>query len=224
MAKRSRRKPTPPPVHLNVRTVPVGDLRPNPWNPNTMTPEEERAVGESIDLYGFLDPVTVRPIARGKYQILDGEHRWRAAKRAGRETVLVNVLDVPDDLTAKKLTLILNQRGGPDRVELARLLAELQRELGKDVGKGLPYTADELASIIATADARWRENEAPTSGGPPLAPGAPGDAVIHFVVPSAAAPVVERALKAVPGMAADDRPARLAAICQAFLDSPEEQA
>ncbi len=66
---------------LKIQTVEVGKLHPNPWNPNRQDARTFEAERESIRNYGFIDPVTVRehPTINGEFEIIDGEHRWRAA-------------------------------------------------------------------------------------------------------------------------------------------------
>lgn len=54
------------------------DVQPNPWNPNKMNERQFAAELESIMHNGFLDPVTVREHAMEGYEIIDGEHRWKA--------------------------------------------------------------------------------------------------------------------------------------------------
>src|SRR4051812_11413932 len=81
-------------------------LIPNPWNPNKMNAFMYSKALESIQLYGFLDPLLVRPFGNGVYQIIDGEHRWRAACDLGQSSFPCVVREC-DDATAKKLTIVL---------------------------------------------------------------------------------------------------------------------
>lgn len=141
---------------LTIVHVPIDSLRPNPWNPNEQTPRVNEAVRESIEEFGFLDAVLVRPHPDGGYEIVDGEHRWDAAKDAGLDTVAVTVRHLTDT-QAKRLTIILNEtRGQADAVGLATLLAGLADEMPLDqLILGLPYTPDELADHIKMADLDW---------------------------------------------------------------------
>jgi len=141
---------------LEVLVVDVGDLRPNPWNPNQQTPRVSAAVQESIERFGFIDPVLVRPHPDGGYEIVDGEHRWDAAKDAGHDQVAVIVRDLTDD-EAKKLTIILNEtRGTADVIGLATLLDDLSKSLSpEELILGLPYQPDELSDLIQMAELDW---------------------------------------------------------------------
>lgn len=142
---------------LDLQEVPVGALRPNTWNPNEQTPRVSAAVRESIDAFGFIDPVLVRPHPDGDgYEIVDGEHRWQAAIDNGDSEVAVIVRDL-SDTDAKRLTVILNEtRGQADVIGLATLLDSLAQEMPVDeLIMGLPYTPDELGDLIKMADLDW---------------------------------------------------------------------
>lgn len=64
-------------------SVPVDSIRPNDYNPNRMNDRQYAAELESIQHFGFLDPITIRETDHG-YVIIDGEHRWRAIKEIMR--------------------------------------------------------------------------------------------------------------------------------------------
>lgn len=127
-------------------------LHANPWNPNAMTERQLAAERESIELHGFVDPVTVRPHGRG-YEIIDGEHRVRVARELGLERVPAVVLEIDDDTTARRLTLALGNHGNPEDRALRELLNDLQPILGDDLALGLPFTEGELAGLLADAPA-----------------------------------------------------------------------
>ena len=67
-------------------------LVPDEANPNEMSEREFNVLKETIREVGFIDPVTVAPLQDGKYSIVGGEHRWRAAKDLGMESVPADVL------------------------------------------------------------------------------------------------------------------------------------
>ena len=88
-------------IELKFLTVGVGLLRPNPWNTNTVGAANFEKLKTSIDRLGFFKPVLVREVAGGFYEILGGEHRWRAAVEQGRETIAINSVGKIDDVLAK---------------------------------------------------------------------------------------------------------------------------
>lgn len=128
-------------------------IDPNPWNPNKQTPRVQEATRESIGRFGFIDPVTVRahPDIEGRWQIIDGEHRWRAAVDLGLKKIAATVLDVSDS-EAKKLTIVLNEtRGEADTMDLAMLLAEIKVD-DPNLLEALPYTQEQLDNLVGLAD------------------------------------------------------------------------
>ena len=138
---------------LTTQEVAVEHLHPNPWNPNRMTARTFEAERESIGKFGFIDPVTARPHPdlTGQYQIIDGEHRWRAATELGFEAVPVVVLELGDP-EAKKLTVVLNEtRGSANTVDLAVLLADVG-EHDANLIEALPYDEAQLTNLLAIAD------------------------------------------------------------------------
>lgn len=79
-----------------LRDLPVGEIGPNPHQPRQVFDEESLAsLTASIRELGVLQPVLVRPGSDGRYELIAGERRWRAARRAGLPTIpaLVKVLD-----------------------------------------------------------------------------------------------------------------------------------
>jgi len=135
---------------VEQRSVSVDMLRPNSWNTNQMTPENEAKLDVSVDRFGVYKPIVVRPHPSGEgYEILGGQHRWESARRKGMlEVPIVNVGPVSDTV-AKEIGLVDNGRyGEDDTLALSRLLKELGAE---DVGSFLPYTDSELENILAAS-------------------------------------------------------------------------
>lgn len=163
-------------AELQQLTVPVAAIHPNPWNPNRMTERVKEAARESIRLYGFIDPLTVRPHPErdGEYQILDGEHRWLVAPEEGYEELPVIVLRDLSEAQAKKLTVILNEtRGEADVALLGKLLADIRRDVDEDeLRLGLPYSDAELKHLTEIGDVDWDQFERDLAGrqqpAPPL--------------------------------------------------------
>ena len=144
---------------LEHKQVDPKKLHPNPWNPNKMDDATLAAERQSIATFGFIDPITVRPMPKkqGHFQIIDGEHRWKIATEDKLATVPVVVLEL-DDTAAKKLTIVLNEtRGQADTVLLSSLLNELAGELGDDLGVALRWSGKELDSILAVGGDDWEE-------------------------------------------------------------------
>jgi len=133
--------------------IPREKLHPNPWNPNHMKPRQQSAVAESVETYGQVLELLVRPHPdiSGEYQVIDGEHRLNILP----EIAFCNVIHGLPDADAKKLTIVMNEtRGSADKVELAQLLADLNSEMDNLVN-ALPYSQAELDELIELAKVDW---------------------------------------------------------------------
>ena len=114
-----------------LRQLPVELIVPNPNQPRRRFDEEAlSALAGSLGERGVLQPVLVRPVPGGTYELIAGERRWRAARLAGLETVPALVRP-HDDAQSLELALIENMaREDLNPVEEARACALLVEELG----------------------------------------------------------------------------------------------
>ncbi len=88
--------------------LPVGALQPGKYQPRTrMDPGSLEDLAASIKAQGLIQPISVRPVAGGRYEIIAGERRWRAAQIADLTEVPVLIRDIPDD-AALAMSLIEN--------------------------------------------------------------------------------------------------------------------
>jgi ParB family transcriptional regulator, chromosome partitioning protein len=122
-----------------LRQLPVDLIVPNPDQPRRRFDEEGLvALSESIRERGVLQPVLVRPLPAGNYELIAGERRWRAAAVAGLETMPA-IVRVDTTATTLELALIENMaREDLNPVEEARACEALTEELGlsrEDVGR-----------------------------------------------------------------------------------------
>lgn len=107
----------------------------------------------SIEKLGFFKPILARELDGGQFEILGGEHRWRAAMEQGISTVPVISVGKISDLVAKQMSLVDNERyGEDDQVALQRLIEEIQSELDYQLSEIAPYD-DELAATLARESA-----------------------------------------------------------------------
>ena len=134
------------------QSLPIYKVEPNPDQPRKeFDPEELENLAESIRVHGLIQPLTVREMPTGYYQIIAGERRWRAARLAKLSEVPVVVIDA-DDRKAMELALIENlQRQDLNPVEEAlgyKALMEdyglTQEEAAARVGKSRPAVANAL--------------------------------------------------------------------------------
>jgi ParB family chromosome partitioning protein len=115
----------------DLRSLPVDLIAPNPGQPRRSFDEAAlESLAGSLRERGVLQPVLVRPVAGGTYELVAGERRWRAAQLAGLESIPALVRD-RDDAEALETALIENMaREDLNPVEEARACAALVEELG----------------------------------------------------------------------------------------------
>ena len=132
--------------------LPIYKVEPNPTQPRRDFDEEElQNLAESISTHGVVQPLTVRLLDNGYYQIIAGERRWRAARMANLSEVPAVVIEA-DDKKAMELALIENlQRQDLNAVEEALGYRSLmddygltQEETAQRVGKSRPAVANAL--------------------------------------------------------------------------------
>lgn len=114
-----------------LATLPLEALQPGRYQPRTgMDPESLGELAESIKSQGIMQPILARPIGSGRYEIVAGERRWRAARMAGLATVPALVRELPDR-NALAIALIENlQREDLNPLEEASGVKRLLEEFG----------------------------------------------------------------------------------------------
>lgn len=129
-----------------LRELPVEVIRPNPDQPrSTFDPETIRELAESVGAAGVLQPVIVRPLANGTYELVTGERRWRAAREAGLERIPAVIRD-HDEAERLQTALIENMaREDLNPVDEAHACAALVEDLG--------LTKEELARRVGRSRA-----------------------------------------------------------------------
>ena len=134
------------------RLLPIYKVEPNADQPRQDFDEEElQALSESIAVHGVIQPLTVRELPNGYYQIIAGERRWRAARIAGLSEIPAVIVEA-DDRKAMELALIENlQRQDLNPMEEALGYRSLmddygltQEETASRVGKSRPAVANAL--------------------------------------------------------------------------------
>jgi ParB family chromosome partitioning protein len=140
--------------------LPIYKVEPNPDQPRQDFDEEElQSLAESIGVHGIVQPLTVRELDNGYYQIIAGERRWRAARIANLSEVPVVIIEA-DDKKAMELALIENlQRQDLNPVEEALGYQTLINEYGLTqedtaarVGKSRPAVANSLRLLSLCPD------------------------------------------------------------------------
>lgn len=130
--------------------IPAAYLAANPWNPNKMTAFMYEKAVESLKEFGFIAPVIVRQLGPDFYQIIDGEHRFRAALSLGWVEIPCVLVEELSEAQAKKLTVVLNELHGQlDPGKLSDLLGDLA-DSGEiaDLFSSMPFTSDVLKGFV----------------------------------------------------------------------------
>ena len=132
--------------------VPIGSISVNPYQPRDVFDEDAlNSLSLSIREVGVLQPVLIRRKSSDTFELIAGERRWRAAKRAGKETIPAIVRDV-EDLTSLEHALVENlhrQDLGPleEAAAYQQLIDDFQlsqEAVAKRVGKSRPAIANAL--------------------------------------------------------------------------------
>lgn len=133
-------------------TLRISEIEPNRDQPRKYFSDEAiTALADSIREHGMLQPILVRPISSGGYQIVAGERRWRAARMLGLDEVPVNIKEI-SDIEAMQIAIIENlQRENLNPVEEANGFCELiekygmtQDQVAKMVGKSRSAVANSI--------------------------------------------------------------------------------
>jgi ParB family chromosome partitioning protein len=139
-----------------LRRVPIELISPNPRQPrHTLDEESLLALADSVRERGVLQPVLIRPMPGGSYELIAGERRWRAAQLAGLESVPA-VVAPHEDRESLELALIENMaREDLNPVEEARACALLVDELGltrEEVGRRVGRSRVAVSNLMRLLD------------------------------------------------------------------------
>jgi ParB family chromosome partitioning protein len=140
----------------DLRDLPTGLIRPNPRQPRTrFDPDSIAGLAASVADAGMVQPLLVRPLADGRYELIAGERRWRAAREAGLETVPAIVRD--DDEAHRLQTALIENVAREDLnpVDAARACAALVEDLGiskEELGRRLGRSRAAISNLIRILD------------------------------------------------------------------------
>lgn len=126
-AKQAARQPD----EILLKKIPVEKIKPGEYQPRmSIEPQALQELADSIKAQGMVQPVVVRRIAGGEYELIAGERRWRAAQLSGMHEIPAVVRDIPDQAAAA-MSLIENiQREDLNALEEATGLRRLIDEFG----------------------------------------------------------------------------------------------
>ena len=142
------------------KTLRLSDIEPNRDQPRkTFSDEAITALAESIREHGVLQPILVRPLSTGGYQIVAGERRWRASQLAGLKTVPCIVRNYTDREICEIAIIENLQREDLNPIESARAIKQLietfdltQEVVADRIGKSRPAVANTLRLLTLTPE------------------------------------------------------------------------
>src|SRR5579862_7215177 len=130
------------------REIPLDRIDPNPFQTRSQMNEEQLAeLAASIAANGVVQPVLVRPLAAGRFQLIAGERRWRASKQAGKQTIPAILRHVSDE-QAMEITIVENlQRTDLNPMEQARAYDRLSHHFKMTQEQMAQRTGKDRASV-----------------------------------------------------------------------------
>lgn len=144
--------------------LPVGSIEPNAKQPRHVFDEEAlEELKISIQEIGFLQPIVVRELGDGRYELVMGERRWRAAQAVGKETIPAIVRDTADDAMLRDALLENIHRANLNPLEEAAAYAQLLEEFGasheelaRRIGRSRPQISNTIRLMELPAPVQRR--------------------------------------------------------------------
>lgn len=158
---------------VSTSTLPINEIIPNKEQPRKTFDEGAlQELADSITVHGVLQPLLVRPLLSGGYQLIAGERRWRASRMAGLKEVPVIIREL-SDYEAMEIAIIENlQREDLNPIEEAEGLQALidkcdytQEQVAVSVGKSRPAIANALRLLKLPEEVRQMTKEGEISAG-----------------------------------------------------------
>lgn len=133
---------------LTIKEVPIEDVTPNKWNPNEMSDEMQAGLRKTLKSHGMYGGILVRKV-KDKYEIIDGEHRWKAQKKAGAKTIPVIELNLDE---ADAIFRMLNSnkiRGSISSLKTAGIISTLLDDTPKvEVLEKIALSGEEVDGLV----------------------------------------------------------------------------
>lgn len=135
-------------LHGTPRELHISDIDPNPYQTRVRIDDKQlHELAQSITVSGVVQPILVRPMPNGRYQLIAGERRWRASEKAGKETIPAILRQISDE-QAMEITIVENlQRADLNPMEQARAFERLGREFKLTQEQIAHRTGKDRASI-----------------------------------------------------------------------------
>ena len=143
-----------------TKYLPIEDVVPDPLQPRDLIDDDKiKALAESIEKHGLLQPILVRPSKNGKYQIVHGERRYRACVFLHKKTIRTEIRRLDDDAVLEDQIVENLQREDLNPIEEAKAFQRMQDELeyihekiGERIGKSREYVTNKLRLLSLPDD------------------------------------------------------------------------
>ena len=195
-------------------------------NPRAMDARAKAALKNTIESIGFVQPIIVRA-HKDRFEILDGHHRFAEMKEQGEKLIDAIIVDVADDVEARKLVLSLNSISADwNYNELSTFVEQILAESAESVESIMAITtfAADDAQIFELASTSFLEDYAAPAPVASLQTSVPfGDAIrFGLVLTVAQNALVFQALQHWKSTSPCDTPDALVAICRAYLEGADK--
>jgi ParB family chromosome partitioning protein len=148
--------PDAPAEESELRELPLESIRRNPHQPRTrFGPDSIKTLAASLAAAGVVQPLIVRPLRNGRYELIAGERRWRAAREAGLQTVPAIVRDEGEPERLQTALIENMAREDLNPVDEARACAALVEDLGlskEELARRLGRSRPSLSNLIRLLD------------------------------------------------------------------------
>lgn len=135
----------------DYKIVPVAQLKEAQQNANELEPEDFNKLVGVIKKHGFFQPICVRPLEGGMYEVVDGHHRLKAGKKLGMKAIPCVVGDDIDKVKAMALSLAMNRIKGETNLTVASDMLKQLAAVGMQMPDlvGLGFEEDALKALLA---------------------------------------------------------------------------
>lgn len=142
-------------LYINkIEFLPIDKVKSNNWNSNQLTEKEFQKLVDDIKTNGFIGAIIVRKNGN-EYEIIDGEHRWRALKELGEKQIPCIIKQEKDDKAKINSIRWNTERGQQNQKKLAQIIKSLEQKHGyslQNIEHELVYSLPELQDKLALLD------------------------------------------------------------------------
>ena len=205
-------------IKMDLQMVDVEQISPNAFNPkldveeNSDNKERYEQVKKSIRVGGLDDALLVRQIEDGKYELIDGFHRWKACQELGYKKIIINNLgEISTEEAKQRLLRRENARIPIDPIKEAELIRDLANDFTiEEMTELLPYSTEILQNKLDLLDFDWNSFESKEGG--------EGDDGMQKIVLKVGEYQYNIIMKAISKSEGKDNETSITKICEDYID------